>query len=89
MRMCADSCSVNDVTINNKYPLPLIEDLADQLEGATVLSKIHLQSGYHQMKVKEGDILKVASTMRYGLYEFIVMSFGLTNYLAYFMNLIN
>src|SRR3954466_7228699 len=89
MRMCVDYRSLNDVTIKNKYPLPVINDLFDQLEGACVFSKIDLRSGYHKLKIREGDIPKTAFTIRYGLYEYTVMSFGLTNAPAYFMNMMN
>jgi hypothetical protein len=71
------------VTIKNKYPLPKIEDLFDQLNGAKVFSKIDLRTGYHQLKVQESDIPKTAFTTRYGLFEYTVMSFGLTNDPAY------
>jgi hypothetical protein len=78
-----------DVNIKNKYPLPRIEDLFDQMRGVRVFSKIDLRSGYHQMKIRPSDIPKTAFSTRYGLYEFTVMSFGLTNAPAYFMNLMN
>jgi hypothetical protein len=87
--MCVDYRSLNDVTVKNKYPLPRIEDLFDQMRGARVFSKIDLWSGYHQMKIRPSDIPKMTFSTKYGLYEFIVMSFGLTNALAYFMNLMN
>jgi hypothetical protein len=86
--MCVDYRSLNDVTIKNKYPLPRIEHLFDQMRGAR-FSKIDLRSGYHQMKIRPSDIPKTAFSTRYGLYEFIVMSFALTNAPAYFMNLLN
>jgi hypothetical protein len=88
-RLCVDYRKLNDVTIKNKYPLPKIEDLFDQLTGAQVFSKIDLRTGYHQLKIRATDIPKTAFTTRYGLYEYNVMSFGLTNAPAYFMNLMN
>jgi hypothetical protein len=87
--MCVDYSSLNDVTIKNKYPLPHIEDLFHQMRGARVFFKIDLRSGYHQMKIRPSDIPKTAFSTRYGLYEFTIMSFSLTNAPAYFMNLMN
>jgi hypothetical protein len=88
-RLCVDYHALNEVTIKNMYPLHMIDDLFDQLHGACVFSKINLQSGYHQLKIRECDIPKTAFISRYGLYEYTVMSFGLTNALAYFMYLMN
>jgi hypothetical protein len=88
-QMCVDYRSLNEVTIKNKYPLPRIEDLFDQMKGASVFSMIDLRSGYHQLKIRESDIPKTAFHTRYGLYEYTVMSFGQTNAPAYFMYLMN
>jgi hypothetical protein len=88
-RICVDYRSLNEITMKNKYPLPRIEDLFDQMRGAKVFSKIDLRSGYHQLKILMEDIPKIAFTSRYGMYEFTVMSFGLTNAPAYFMYLVN
>jgi hypothetical protein len=87
--MCVDYRSLNKVTIKNKYPLPRIEDLFDQMKGASMFSKIDLRSGYHQLKIRETDISKTVFHTRYGLYEYTVMSFGLTNSPGYFMYLMD
>jgi hypothetical protein len=89
LHLCVDYRPLNVVTIKNKYPLLHIDILSDRLAGAQVLSKIDLHSDYHQIKIRAEDILKTVFTMRYGLYEYLVMSFGLTNVLAHFMYLMN
>ncbi|GJW33032.1 putative reverse transcriptase domain-containing protein [Tanacetum coccineum] len=88
-RMCIDYRELNKLTVKNRYPLPRINDLFDQLQGSRYFSKIDLHSGYHQLRVHEADILKTTFRTRYGHFEFTVMPFGLTNALAVFMDLIN
>jgi hypothetical protein len=89
MRMCIDYRNLKAMTVKNKYPLPRLDDLLDQLKDAKFFAKINLRSGYHQMEIRSEDIPKTAFVTRYGQYEFTVVSFGLTNAPAYFMNMMN
>ena len=88
LRMCVDS-RLNRMTIKNKYPLPRINELFDQLKGSSCFSKIDLKSGYYQLRIKKEDIAKTAFRSRYKHYEFLIMPYGLTNALVAFMNLMN
>ena len=89
LHMCIDYRQINKVTVKNMYPLPRIEDIFDQLKGASVFLKIDLLSGYYQLRVKDVDVPKIAFRTRYGHYEFLVMPFGLTNAPTAFMDLMN
>jgi len=87
--LCIDYRELNQVTMKNKYLLPRIDDLFDQLDGVAVFSKIDLRLGYHQLRIRKDDVPKTAFITRYGYYEFLVLPFGLTNALAFFMDLMN
>jgi hypothetical protein len=89
LRLCVHYRPLNVVTIKNKYPLPRIDILFDQLADAKVFSKVDLRSGYHQIKIRLEDVPKTAFSTRYELYEYLVMSFGLTNAPTHFMDLMN
>jgi hypothetical protein len=89
LKLCIVNRSLNVVTIKNKYHLPHIDVLFDQLVGAKVFSKIDLRSVYHQIKIQTSDILKTTFSTRYGLYEYLVMSFGVTNAPTFFIYLMN
>nr|GFC39697.1 putative reverse transcriptase domain-containing protein [Tanacetum cinerariifolium] len=88
-RICIDYRELNKLTVKNRYPLPRIDDLFDQLQRSSLYSKIDLRSGYHQLRVQEGNIPKTTFRTRYGHYEFQIMPFGLTNTPTVFMNLMN
>ena len=88
-RLCVDYKLLNKIKIKNKYPLPRIDDLMDQLHGSSVFSKIDLRSGYHQILVKTDDLQKMAFRSRFGHYKYLVMPFGVTNAPAVFMDYMN
>jgi hypothetical protein len=89
LRLCVDYRPLNAITIKNKYPLPRIDILFDQLARAQVFSKINFHPGYHQIKIHAEDIPKTAFATRYGLFKYLVMPFGLMNALAHFIYLMN
>lgn len=89
LRLCIDYWELNWATVKNQYPMPWIGDLFDQMKGVVVFSKINLQSGYHQLRIKESDISKTTFWTRFGNYVFTMIPFGLTNSLAVFMNHMN
>ena len=89
LRLCIDYKDLSHAIVKNRYPMPQIDDLFDQMKGAAIFSKIDLRSGYHQLRIKEGDIPKNAFQTRFGHYKFVIVPFGLTNAPVVFMSLMN